>query len=298
MRAMWKGTVSFGLVAIPVQLYAAVEGKSPSFRQVHVTDGGRIHYKRVCSVDGEEVPYAEIAKGYELGDDQMVVLTDDDLADLPVPSVKTVDVVEFVPLEAIDPIYFDHSYYLEPQRAAVKAYTLLRDAISKSGQVAVAKIALRQRESLAVLRVYQDTIVLNTMVWPDEVRQPDFGFLQAKSPPVREREMQMAGSLIDSLSESVFEPEKFTDDYRDALEELIEAKVEGHEVTAQPAATTGPDTEVSDLLDALERSVRSREPSHGARTGQKTPSEKTPAKGAPDNKKAPGKKATTRRKAS
>src|SRR5215469_1680477 len=156
MRAMWKGAVSFGLVTIPIQLYAATENKNVTLHQVHEADGARIQYRRFCSAEDKEVPYAEIAKGYELDDGQMVILTNDDLADLPLSTSRTIDVLEFVDIEAIDPIYFDRSYYLEPQKAAAKAYILLRDALHKSGHVAIAKVALRQRESLAVLRVYSD----------------------------------------------------------------------------------------------------------------------------------------------
>ena len=186
MRSMWKGAVSFGLVSIPIQLYAATENHNVSFRQVHATDGGRVHYKRVCSVDGAEVPYAEIAKGYETPEGDMVVLTDDDLADLPLPTSRGLEVVEFVPLEAIDPICFDRSYYLEPQKTAVKPYVLLRDALQKSGHVAIAQVVLRQRETLAVLRVYSDVLVLTTMLWPDEVRTPDFAFLREPEPSIRQ----------------------------------------------------------------------------------------------------------------
>ncbi len=253
MRAMWKGSVSFGLVAIPIQLYAATENKNVTLRQVHETDGARIQYKRYCSAEDKEVPYAEIAKGYELGDGEMVVLTDEDLAELPLATSHAIDVVEFVPLESIDPIQFDKTYYLEPQKAAAKPYVLLRDALQKSGHVAIAKVALRQRESLALLRVVSDVLVMTTMLWPDEVRTPDFAFLHEDPPQVRSQEMAMATSLIDSLSEPVFESDKFTDSYREALEQLIESKVAG-EQTARPDKTedTG---EVVDLMDALKASV-------------------------------------------
>ncbi len=253
MRAMWKGSVSFGLVAIPIQLYAATENKNVTLRQVHQTDGARIQYKRYCSAEDREVPYAEIAKGYELGDGEMVVLTDEDLADLPLATSHAIDVVEFVPLESIDPIQFDKTYYLEPQKAAAKPYVLLRDALHKSGHVAIAKVALRQRESLALLRVVSDVLVMTTMLWPDEVRTPDFGFLHDDPPQIRSQEMAMATSLIDSLSEPVFESDKYTDSYREALEQLIESKVAG-EATARPGKTedTG---EVVDLMDALKASV-------------------------------------------
>jgi DNA end-binding protein Ku len=250
---MWKGTVSFGLVAIPINLYAATENNTVRFHQVHAADGGRVHYRRICEVDGQEVPYEQIVKGHDIGGGEMVILTEDDLASLPVPSVKSVDVVEFVPLASIDPIHFDRSYYLEPQPGAVKSYTLLRDALAKSGRVAIAKIALRHRESLAVLRVHTDLLVLSTMLWPDEVRTPDFAFLQQDSPPVRPQELEMAGLLIDAMSEDVFDPDKYTDDYRTALQDIIAAKIAGQEVTAPPAAAA--DRDLADLLTALTVSV-------------------------------------------
>ena len=177
MRSIWKGAISFGLVTIPVKLYSATEERDVSFHQVHREDGGRIKYKRVCTVDGEEVTYGDIAKGYDLGGGEMVVLTDDDLAGLPLTTSRTIDVLQFVPLEQVDPIYFAKSYYLEPDRTGTKPYALLRDALEESGRVALVKVALRQRETLATLRVRDGVFVLETMLWPDEVRKPDFGFL-------------------------------------------------------------------------------------------------------------------------
>lgn len=288
MRAMWKGSVSFGLVAIPIQLYAATENKNVTLRQVHATDGARIQYKRFCSAEEKEVPYAEIAKGYELGDGEMVVLTDDDLAELPLATSHTIDVVEFVPLESIDPIQFDKTYYLEPQKAAAKPYVLLRDALQKSGHVAIAKVALRQRESLALLRVVTDVLVMTTMLWPDEVRTPDFGFLHEDPPQVRSQEMAMATSLIDSLSEPVFEADKFTDSYREALEEMIESKIAGGDTSGKPdkAEEAG---EVVDLMDALKASVSAARKNRPAakKTEEKTDEAEAEAK--------PAKKTTTRR---
>lgn len=267
MRSMWKGSVSFGLVSIPIQLYAATESKNVSLRQVHEADGGRIQYKRFCTVDGEEVPYAEIAKGYELPDGEMVVLTDEDMAELPLASSRAIDVLEFVPLESIDPINFDKTYYLEPQKNAVKPYVVLRDALQKASHVAIAKVAIRQREALAILRVHNDVLMMTTMLWPDEVRVPDFGFLHDDPPQVRPQELTMAGSLIDSLSEPVFEPEKYTDSYREALESMIEAKAAGNE-TAKPGAV-GAKADVVDLMEALQASVseakKSRKPASGGR---------------------------------
>lgn len=306
MRSMWKGTVSFGLVAIPIHLYAATESKSPSFRQVHEKDGGRIHYKRICSVDGEEVPYSEVAKGHETDDGEMVILTDEDLANVPVPSSKAVDVVEFVPLESIDPIYFDKSYYLEPQKAGVKPYLLLRDALHKSGHVAIAKIALRNRESLAVLRVYSDVMVLSTMLWPDEVRAADFPFLDEQAPEIRPQELTMAGSLIDSMADEVFDPRKYEDSYRAALEALIEAKIEGREVTVPEDGEQ--ESNVVDLMSALSASVdaakrgKESEPAEEKKpaaakksSGTKTSDTKTSGSKASAGKQGGEKSGTTRK---
>lgn len=255
MRSTWNGQIAFGLVTIPVRLYAATESKSIAFHQVHEKDGGQVRYKRVCEVDGDEVPYPEIAKGYETPDGQLVVLTDRDLTAMPVPAAKTAEVLEFVPLEAIDPIYFDKSYLVEPQKAAVKPYLLLRDALQKSGRVAISKIALRQRESLAVLRVYADVLVISTMLWPDEVRAPAFEFLAEEHPEVRPQEMAMAATLIESMSEDLFDPAKYHDTYREAVAQLVADKIAGHEAITPPSAAGAADEEVADLLAALSASV-------------------------------------------
>jgi DNA end-binding protein Ku len=254
---------------------------------VHEADGGRIQYKRFCTVDGQEVPYAEIAKGYELPDGEMVVITDAEMADLPLSSQRTIDVLEFVPLESIDPIQYDRTYYLEPQKNAVKPYIVLRDALHKSSQVAVAKVAVRQRESMAVLRVHADVLVMTTMLWPDEVREPDFPFLRDDPPQIRPQELSMAGSLIDSLAEPVFEPEKYHDHYREALEEMIEAKVAGEETT-KPAAVTAK-ADVVDLMAALQASVdaakKSREPASAGSTPDESDEDEKPAKKKPAARK-------------
>ena len=282
MRAMWKGTVAFGLVAIPINLYAATENKGVTLRQVHESDGGRIQYKRYCSVEDAEVPYAEIAKGYELDDGRMVVLTDAELSSLPLPTQKTIDVLEFVPLAAIDPLFFDKAYYLEPQKSAVKPYVLLRDALHKSGHVAIAKVALRQREVLAVLRVHNDVLTMSTMLWPDEVRTPDFAFLEQDPPQVRDQELTMAGQLIDSLAEPVFEPDRYQDSYRQALENLIDAKIEGEEVTVVPG--TEQTAEVVDLISALQASVNAASKS---KTPAKPRSPRKPVSASASNEKKP-----------
>lgn len=283
MRAMWKGSVSFGLVSIPIQLYSATENKNVQLRQVHEADGGRIQYKRFCTVDGQEVAYAEIAKGYELPDGEMVVITDAEMADLPLPSQRTIDVLEFVPIESIDPIQYDKTYYLEPQKNAVKPYIVLRDALHKSSQVAIAKVAVRQRESLAVLRVYNDVMVMTTMLWPDEVREPDFPFLQDDPPQIRSQELSMAGSLIDSLAEPVFEPEKYSDHYREALEQMIEAKVAGDE-TQKPVTVTAK-ADVVDLMAALQASVDAAKKSRQSAAKPKVV-KTAPAKSEEDEKPA------------
>ena len=227
MRSIWKGAISFGLVTIPVKLYSATQARDVTFHQVHAADGGRIKYKRTCAIDGEEVHYSDIAKGYELPNGQTVVLTDEDFTDLPLSSSRTIDVLEFVPLAEVDPIYFEKSYYLEPEKTGVRPYVLLRDALEESGRVAVVKVALRSREALATLRVRNGVFVLETMLWPDEVREPEFSFLD-EDIEVRPQELTMAGSLIETLAGD-FDPSQYTDAYREALETLIEAKVEGRE---------------------------------------------------------------------
>jgi len=252
MRAIWKGAVSFGLVSIAVRLYAATEEKDVRFHQVHRSDGGRVRYKRICTVDGEEVPYGEIAKGYELDSGEVVVITDEDLADLPLHTSRSIDVLQFVPADQVDPILQAKSYYLEPDKAAVKPYVLLRDALEQSGRVAVVKVALRQREALATLRVLNGVLVMHTMLWPDEVRTPDFEVLTSDV-TVRPQELTMATSLVESMAED-FDPTAYSDDYREALQAVIQAKVEGREVVEVPAeapAATG----VVDLMTALRESV-------------------------------------------
>ncbi|TXK38454.1 Ku protein [Nonomuraea sp. C10] len=252
MRSIWKGAISFGLVTIPVKLYSATEQKDVSFHQVHREDGGRIRYKRVCTLDGEEIAYADIAKGYELATGEMVVLTDEDFEGLPLSTSRRIDVLQFAPAEQIDPIYFAKSYYLEPDAQGAKPYVLLRDALESSGQVAVVKVALRQRESLATLRVRDGVFVLETMLWPDEIRKPDFEFLD-EDIDVRTQELKMAESLISTM-EADFDPAEYHDTYREALQEVIEAKVAGKEVVTPPEAEEegGP---AVDLMAALRASV-------------------------------------------
>lgn len=295
MRSIWKGSVSFGLVTIPVKLYGATEERDVKFNQVRRSDGSRIRYKRVAAADDAEVEYGDIAKGFELPSGEMVVLTDDDFKDLPLSTSRVIDVLEFVPLDQIDPVYYAKSYYLEPEKTGVKPYVLLRDALVKSGQVALVKVALRQRESLAALRVRNNVFVLETMLWPDEVREADFPFLQEQV-EVRPQELQMAQSLIDTLAAD-FDPTQYSDSYREALQSLIDAKIEGHEVRQPPGATdTGGGGAVLDLMAALRASVdaakKNTKPTSttgpaGTResasesAAKKSPAKKTPAKAAP-----------------
>jgi DNA end-binding protein Ku len=317
VRSIWKGAISFGLVTIPVKLYSATEQKDVSFHQVRRSDGSRIRYKRVAQSDGEEVPYGEIAKGYELSNGETVVLTDEDFADLPLTTSRAIDVLQFVPLEEVDPIFFEKSYYLEPDKAGTKPYVLLREALEESGKVAIVKVALRSRESLATLRVREGVFVLETMLWPDEIREPDFGFL-GEDVEIRPQELAMAASLIETLS-GEFDPSLYKDSYREALQEVIEAKIAGHEVKQpdQPQPTSGT---VVDLMAALRASVEAakagRTGAGAAKTdkpvtssGKKAPKQaaakktpatkasKTPAKAAKASKKAAPKKVAARKSA-
>jgi len=291
MRSIWRGAVSFGLVSIGVKLYSATEDKDIRFHQVHATDGGRVKYKRVCSVDGEEVEYADIAKGYELPSGEVVILTDEDFDELPLTTRREIEVLEFVDQDQIDPIMFEKTYYLEPDGPATRPYVLLRDALENAGQVAITKIAIRQRESLAALRVRDGILVMHTMRWPDEIRRPDFAFLD-EDVAVRPQELKMAEALISSMSGD-FDPTQFTDDYREAMAALLEAKQTGGEVQPVPdAADEGP--AVVDLMSALRRSVeRARGGAEEASAAAKAP-KRTPANEAADAP-APAKKAAAKR---
>jgi DNA end-binding protein Ku len=272
---MWKGAVSFGLVMIPVKLYAATETKDIAFRQVHRDDGGRIRFRRFCEIEDVEVPYEDVAKGYELPDGEVVILTEDDMADLPLPTTRSIEVVQFAPADQLDPILFNRSYYVEPESAGTRAYCLLRDALEESGKIAIAQVALRQRESLAVLRVRDGVLVLETLLWPDEVREPAFPFLNDDI-EVRPQELRMASSLIESMTVD-FDPGEFHDNYREALQELVSAKTEGREVV-QPDVGELPSGETSSLADALRASLAA---ARGGGSGKPAVAESSPAKASP-----------------
>jgi DNA end-binding protein Ku len=254
MRVVWRGTISFGLVTIPVRLYVATESKRVPSHQIHVPDGGRVQYKRVCSIDGAEVPYEEIGRGYVSTTGELVVLNDVDLAMLPAKTSRSIEVISFLPMAAVDPIYFDRSYYVEPEPQAAKAYRLMRDALRKLGRIAVAKVTLRDREIIAVLRVHDDVLLLATMLWPDEVREPSFPFLTEDDEWLTpSQELAMAEALIDSLSDDQLEPARYRDVHRETLTALIDAKATGQTVTTREAAPRG--AAPPDLLDALRASI-------------------------------------------
>jgi DNA end-binding protein Ku len=279
MRSIWKGSLSFGLVNVPVKLYSATEDHDAALHQVHGSDGGRIRYKRVCEIDGKEVPYDEISKAYVDGD-QTVILTDEDFAALPVERSKDIDVVEFVPTEQIDPIMLGKPYFLSPDSKSNKAYVLLRRTLEDSDRTAIVKFALRQKTRLAVLRVRDDILVLQSLLWEDEVREARFPELD-ETPRISAEELKMSRALVDSFA-SDFTPEKFTDDYQEQLKTLIEAKLDAGDAY-DTEATFGRETEdggeVLDLMEALRRSVEAK------RGSDEKPAAKKPAAKKPAAKK-------------
>lgn len=251
-RAIWKGAVSFGLVSIPVKLYGATEDRDVSFHQVHASDGGRIRYQRICEKCGEVVTFADIAKGFESADGRTAILTDEDFSQLPLSTLRSVDVVQFVHAADVDPSYIDRTYFLQAEGVGQKPYVLLREALGRAGQVALVKVALRQRESLALIRARDDLLLLHTMYWPDELRDGSFA-----APPaditVTDAELDMAKLLIGQL-EGAFDPTAHTDSYREALLQVVDAKLAGTTApTTEGAASTGGD--VVDLMAALKASV-------------------------------------------
>ena len=249
-RSMWKGAISFGLVTIPVSVYPATEEKTLRFNQLHDEDGGRIRMKRTCSVDGEEVTYDHIVKGYEYEKDKYVVLTDDDFDAVPVASSRAIDIVQFVDLEDIDPILYKKTYYLIPEETGAKAYALLREAMSQVNKVGIAKVSFRDKEHLSALRFKDDAFVLETMYWPDEIREADFGGVDVDA-TVRDQELDMAKTLIENLTAD-WNPDEFTDEYREALLKIVEAKIAGEEIEFVEAEPTA---KVVDLMAALKASV-------------------------------------------
>ncbi|OPC83841.1 Ku protein [Embleya scabrispora] len=298
MRSSWKGAITFGLVSIPVQLFPATEEHNVSLHQVHETDGGRIRLKRYCELEEREVPYKEIAKAYQAPDGRQAVLTDADMAELPLPSKKVIDVLAFVGDDEIDPLMLSKAYYLQTATpAAAKPYVLLREALTRAGKSAVTKITLRTRESLALLRVHDDILILQTMLWPDEVRAAD-GLAPEGTFDIRPQELKMATSLMDTLSED-FDIQSLHDDYKEALDSLVVARLEGAEpVEAGEEGAATPDN-VVDLMAALTASVEAANRSHGRAAPAKkgTPRKSAAKKTSAGGSSGKGKSAATAKKA-
>ncbi|WP_194280585.1 non-homologous end joining protein Ku [Streptomyces fagopyri] len=267
MRSIWNGAISFGLVSIPIKLVNATESHSISFRQVHLDDGGRIRYRKFCELEDREVTGGEIGKAYEDGDGSLIPVTDEDLASLPIPTTRTIEIVAFVPADRIDPLQMDTAYYLSANGVpATKPYILLREALKRSQKVAIAKFALRGRERLGMLRVVDDVIAMHGLLWPDEIRGTDEVAPDA-SVTVRDQELDLADALMDTLGE--VDLADLHDDYREAVEELIAAKASGEQAPAAPAGEKA-GGKVLDLMAALEKSVRAAKESRGEETGGAT----------------------------
>ena len=300
MRAIWKGAISFGLVTVPVKAYTATEDHDVRFHQVHALDNGRVKYNRVCRECGNTLELSEISKGYQVPNGPVVVLDEQDFANLPVTASKEIDVVEFVPTAQVDPVRFDKSYLLEPDRQSLKPYVLLRQTLADTELTAVVKVSLRSKQQLGVLRVREDVLMLQTMLWPDEVRPAHFDILDQQV-DVRPQELQMAASLVESLSGD-FDPSQYHDEYREQLLSMIDAKVSGGDGVVASQPTTDDGAEVVDLLTALRESLAragAKEPEAAKAPAGKAPAGKAaakkPAAKSPAAKKAPAKKAAAKK---
>jgi DNA end-binding protein Ku len=294
MRAMWKGSVAFGLVNVPIKLYAATEDHDVRFHQVHAADGGRIKMVRTCSIDGATVDYKDLAKGYETDSGQTVIMEESDFDGLPVPGVREIEVLEFVPSDQVDPLLFDKSYYLEPDGKALKPYVLLREALEQTERTAIVRVVLRNKSQLAALRVRGDVLALQTMLWPDEVRAAEFDVLDTDV-ELRPQELAMAASLIESLSAD-FDPTQYTDDYRAALLAVIESKIAGGDGVSAPESTSTPDVGdglVVDLMAALRESVERSKASRAEAGAEAAPAAAAPELTAVPDKPAPRKRAAS-----
>ncbi|PQM53999.1 Ku protein [Mycolicibacter virginiensis] len=292
MRSIWKGSIAFGLVNVPVKVYSATEDHDIKFRQVHAKDHGRIRYRRVCEECGEVVDYGDIARAYESDDGRMVVITDDDIANLPEERDHEIAVLEFVPTADLDPMLYDRSYFLEPATKSIKSYVLLAKTLAETDRVAIVHFTLRNKTRLAALRVKdfskREVMVVHTLLWPDEIRDPDFPALDTKV-EIKPAELKMAGQVVESMADD-FDPDRYHDTYQEQLHELIAAKLEGDEAFTpeeRPAELDATE-DVSDLLAKLEASVKKRS------AAVKEPAAKAPAKKAAA-KKAPAKKTATKK---
>ena len=278
-RSIWSGAISFGLVNVPVKLYSSVSRKTVRFHQLNGKTGHRVAQKRVDSDSGDEVQYEDIVKGYELTKDRYVVITPDELESLDPEKTRSIDIEDFVDLQDIDPVYYDHPYYLVPDKGASKAYGLLLHAMEEADKVAIARVVIRSKEQLVAIRpAFGRALMMETMVFADEVVSPeDIDDLpEADDLKISDRELKMAQQLIDSLS-SEFEPEKYKDEYREKVLELIERKAAGEEIAVQPEAPQP--KKVPDLMAALEASLAAvKGESAGDGKAEKKPSRKKPAK--------------------
>ncbi|MCV7050914.1 Ku protein [Mycobacterium heidelbergense] len=279
MRSIWKGSIAFGLVNVPVKVYSATEDHDIKFHQVHAKDNGRIRYQRVCEIDGEVVEYRDIVRAYESDDGHMVVISDDDIATLPEERTREIEVLEFVPASEVDPMMFDRSYFLEPDSKSARSYVLLAKTLAETDRMAIVHFTLRNKTRLAALRVKdfgkRDVMVVHTLLWPDEIRDPDFPVLD-KEVDIKPAELKMAGQVVESMAED-FNPDRYHDTYQEQLQELIDAKLEGGEAftTEEQPKELDETEDVSDLLAKLEASVKAR-----SGDGDKAPAKKAPAKKA------------------
>ena len=282
-RSIWTGAISFGLVNVPVKLYSAVSKKTVRFHQLHEKDGVRIQQKRVCPADGDEISYDQIVKGYEITPEQYVVVTPEELEALDPKKTKTIDIEDFVDLADIDPLYYDHPYYVLPDKAGAKPYKLLVQAMEESSKVAIARVVIRQKEQLVAIRPTGDILTMETMNFADEVIPHDsFDDAPGADVDTNDREVAMAQQLIDSLS-TEFDPSKYRDTYRERVLELIERKAEGKEIAVQPSEEPQP---VPDLMAALEASVNAARQNResGGRSDDNGSSEPAPKKAKPKAK--------------
>ncbi|MGW1738031.1 non-homologous end joining protein Ku [Nocardia sp. NPDC001965] len=279
MRSIWKGSIAFGLVNVPVKVYTATEDHDIKFHQVHAKDGGRIKYDRVCTVCGQSVAFADIDKQYESPDGDKVVLNDDDFAKLPVAEKHEIPVLQFVPSDQIDPILYDKTYYLEPDSNTPKAYVLLAATLERIDRTALVHFTLRQKTRLAAMRVRDGMLVLQTLLWPDEVRSVSFESLEDATAP-RPQEIKMAETLVESMSED-FDPDQYTDEYQVELQRLLDEAVasgDGKAPERPEAAAAESDAEVVDLVAALQRSLAASGAGGGDESGS---AKKTTRKSAP-----------------
>lgn len=314
MRAIWKGSITFGLVNVPISVYSATESHDLRLHQVHDKDGGRIRYQRRCEVCGEVVEWGEINKAYDDGD-RTVVITDEELSELPTERSREIEILQFVPSEQVDPIMMSKTYYLAPASTSAKSYALLRRTLEETDRTAIVSFTLRQRTQLGALRVRDDVMLLQTLLWEDEVREPDFAGLD-KDVRISAKELEMASALVENFSGD-FEPADYTDEYQEQLRTLVEAKLEqGETVDTEETFGTdreeGEEAEVLDLMEALRRSVSAaKEKKSGGGSGSKSGSDKassstakkstkssrTKAADKAEDEKPAAKKSTTRKKA-